>query len=331
VNIVPNKSNKDLADIEFSGESYCMACPICADLRVGKVRRSGEYTLYHCSACDVVFAHPMKTSLSVYEDSFDYRLRNELTIDPLQWERRWDIEEFMKSSFRKKRSLLDIGCGTGFFVRRIRDAGLTAYGIDFDKAAIESGKEHFGLEHLFAADIKGLRRVCPELKVDIVTMFQVIEHVEDPNGLFLQIREILKPGGVVALSLPSRDRWPDVLGDGDTPPHHLTMWSGRAICSFLERHGFRITKYRIEGFPVSTMTALIYPVILKIAPFLTVKGQKMGQDISRLSDKERVKILKKSKKKKVIANILGVPLWVLLRFAGARGPDQYIEAACRES
>jgi ribosomal protein L37AE/L43A len=102
VHIVPNKSNKELADIEFSGKSYRMACPICADLRVGKVRRSGEYTLYHCSACDVVFAHPMKTSLSVYEDSFDYRLRNELTIDPLQWERRWDIEEFMKSSFRKK-------------------------------------------------------------------------------------------------------------------------------------------------------------------------------------------------------------------------------------
>jgi SAM-dependent methyltransferase len=203
--------------------------------------------------------------------------------------------------------------------------------MDFDKAAIASGKEHFGLEHLYASDVKGLLRVCPELKVAIVTMFQVIEHVEDPNGLFFQIREILKPGGMEVLSLPSRDRWPDVLGDVDASPHHLTMWSGRAIRSCLERHGFRITKYRMERFPVSTMTALIYPIILKIAPFLTMKGQKIGQDISRLSDEERVKILKKSRKKKAIVNILGFPLWLLLRFAGAKGPHQYIEAARSES
>jgi uncharacterized Zn finger protein len=85
-----------------------MTCPICADLRVGGVLQSGQHTLYRCSACEVVFAHPMKTSLSVYEDSFDYRLRNELTVDPLERARRWDIEEFMKSSFRKKSSLLDI-------------------------------------------------------------------------------------------------------------------------------------------------------------------------------------------------------------------------------
>jgi 2-polyprenyl-3-methyl-5-hydroxy-6-metoxy-1,4-benzoquinol methylase len=273
----------------------------------------------------------MKTALAVYEDSFDYRIRNELTVDPLAWGRRWDIEEFMKGPFRQKRSLLDIGCGTGFFVKRIQDAGLAAYGIDFDKGAVESGKEYFGLEHLYALDVEGLRGECAGLKFDIVTMFQIIEHVEDPNRLFSQIREILNPGGMVVLSLPCRDRWPDMLGDVDAPPHHLTMWSGRAVHSFLERHGFRVTKYRMERFPLTTMTTLIYPFVLKVAPLLTMKGQNIGQDISHLSGEARVKILKKSRKKKTVANILAFPLWLLLRFVGARGPHQYIEASHDES
>lgn len=306
-----------------------ISCPICSSKQSGFVEKCRDYTMYHCATCDVVFADPMKAGQDVYECADYYIMRDNLVVDPLQWEFRWDMLQFFHKPPCKGGNLLDIGCGTGFFVKRACDMGFNGYGIDFSEKAIVKGREDFGLDTLELLDLQGLKEHFPELRFHLITMFHVIEHLENPNRLMSEIRDIVTPDATIVIALPLRGRWPDTLGDMDEPPHHLTRWSLKSMESFLERNGYYIKHSKIESFSLQNMQALIYPFVLKFFPRLTIKGSSIDLASGDINCENALKMLKKMKAKKTMSNILGIPLWTVLRLLGAQGPNLYIEAAVK--
>jgi SAM-dependent methyltransferase len=308
-------------------ENGAVACPVCSSVQSTLNETYGGYRLYLCGNCDVVFADPMKSDISFYESSADYIFRDKLKIDPLKWDYRWDIQEFFKNLSSKKGRLLDMGCGTGFFVKRAADMGFEAYGIEFNERSVSSGRKHFGLDTLYATDLESFMLRFPGLKFDVVTLFQVLEHLEDPNLIMGRIKQVVTENSVIVIAVPLRGRWPDTYGEWiDRPPHHLTRWSLKAMDNFLNKNGFFIRRHNVEKFPLKNMANLIYSYILKIAPSLIIKGSADESDINSLSEEQALRMLKKRKIKHGIANIIGLPLWVLLRLLGAKGPNLYVEA-----
>jgi SAM-dependent methyltransferase len=76
-------------------------------------------------------------------------------------------------------------------------------------------------------------------RYDAVTLFEVVEHLEDPVGYLATTSALLGPGGLIVLSVPNRDRWP-MREFTDYPPHHMTRWSPRAVIALLHRVGFDV-------------------------------------------------------------------------------------------
>ncbi len=96
--------------------------------------------------------------------------------------------------------LLDVGCGDGVFLDRMRKEGWAVDGVDFDEHAIENAKLKYGLK-LWHGDLHSAHFQADSF--DAITLSHVIEHVTNPGELMVELKRILKPGGRVVLTTPN--------------------------------------------------------------------------------------------------------------------------------
>lgn len=197
------------------------------------------YTFYKCYQCNLIFSEPMKnTGRTFYEDESWYYKVDKLVDSPRLW---WSQRMFLYDKILPSGSLLDIGCGTGLFIHTAQKHGYNVSGIDFDRKAIEKAKNVFHLEKVYPMTLEEFIQKTTE-KFNIVTFFEVLEHLENPY-IFLQlVKTILKDKGYIALSIPNRERSLDTFTEMDLPPDHLTHWNENAIRYLLSILGFRIIK-----------------------------------------------------------------------------------------
>jgi 2-polyprenyl-3-methyl-5-hydroxy-6-metoxy-1,4-benzoquinol methylase len=152
--------------------------------------------------------------------------------------------------------LIDLGCSTGLFLHAVRDAGFAVQGLEFSPQRAAFARTHFGLEVANGALADQDYRPA---SFDVVTSFDVIEHVPDPMAELRRIYALLKPGGSVILSTPNIEglfprlsyRFAKWLGywPHPEPPYHLYQFSVRTLSAMLAKAGFvpgRIDHVRID-------------------------------------------------------------------------------------
>ncbi len=140
--------------------------------------------------------------------------------------------------------LLDIGCGTGNFLAAARDAGYRVTGTELDRNAARFAKDQLGLERVLPLTIAEFAEKRGDEKFDVLTFFEVLEHQTEPLEFLRNIKTCLKSRGMIAMSVPNRERWltgPDVL---DYPPNHFLRWNAAALSKFLVAQGFEILSVR---------------------------------------------------------------------------------------
>lgn len=207
-----------------------------------------QVAIYHqfqhltCTTCGHERFLSLRESISaeLYEDDADYNA--DLAIaenhkDLLQWNHIQAIPQLRKLSEGKPARILDIGCFNGFFVKELRDQGFDAEGIDFNRKALEFGKSVYRLDgYISARTLADLNQQGEQF--DVITMFEVIEHLEDFAGLIEQALKLLRPSGVIILSTPnSKMSWrPDL----DYPPHHLSRFSPASMQRLMEKFGLTV-------------------------------------------------------------------------------------------
>ena len=151
--------------------------------------------------------------------------------------------------------LLDVGCGTGSFLSELQRAGgWQTMGIDINQSAVGVACRR-GVNarrgELSALDL-------PTSSFDVVTMWEVIEHVLDPRKTLVEIRRILKPEGVLLLSTPNGESWQARLWGVHWPgwdiPRHLQVFSLPTLRQLLRYTGFEIV--RRLAFPMERFYAV---------------------------------------------------------------------------
>jgi len=156
-----------------------MKCPVCGssdDKHL--VEQVQDYRIYRCPSCTVVFADPMKTpGADWYEKSDDYRMERLLHFGTS-----WNNDMFLKRRTMPGNSILDVGCGMCTFLSKAQSIGYRVTGIDFDSRTLEAVKKRFNLSDLHQADLSLFIKNNPGRKFDVVTFFDVLEHLEDPVG-----------------------------------------------------------------------------------------------------------------------------------------------------
>lgn len=218
-----------------------MKCSICGSEKTSLLTDLGECTFNHCLKCGVDFTDPMKAGDDAYYEAF-YGAEAPEYGD----EKKWEFEEFLKDADKLglKGNLLDVGCGSGFFLKLAKSRGFNVFGIDFNGEAIHYAVEKLGLNNVAVGEIFDIPKFFPDIKFDAVVMFHVLEHLEDPNKVIAYLKTLLAMNGVIVVALPNRERttlkfnFRKKREGWDYPPHHLTRWDKKSLTSFFKQNGF---------------------------------------------------------------------------------------------
>ena len=138
--------------------------------------------------------------------------------------------------------VLDIGCGRGELLNELQKLGCDCWGVDFDKSVINVAKNYFGLKNVFVADLNSFfdGNVAEFPKFDIITFFEVLEHLDNPLYFIEGVVKLLKPNGKLVISVPSRERLFTNSYYWDFPPSHLSRWNKKAVSNFFKKINFKI-------------------------------------------------------------------------------------------
>jgi SAM-dependent methyltransferase len=101
------------------------------------------------------------------------------------------------------RDVLDVGCNTGYGTVRLVPVARSVTGVDVSPAAVAAARTREGGEAATFEVIDGLGLPFPDDSFDLVTSFQVVEHVLDPVPYLQEIRRVLRPGGIAILTTPN--------------------------------------------------------------------------------------------------------------------------------
>jgi len=186
---------------------------------------------------------------------------------------------------RRDNLLVDVGCGRGDFLGRMRSLGWNVLGIEPDPVAAALAQQR-GVP-VFRGTLNEAE--LPDATADQVSLNHVLEHVHDPLRLLRECHRVLRPGGRLVLFLPNIDslghRFFGRHWAGLDLPRHLFHFSPRSIDGLLRQSPFR--RYRIRT--IGKISPRIYDTSLSIREN-TLKGneearQRRGRLVFRMIER----------------------------------------------
>jgi len=234
-------------------------CPLCGSGDAAPLFRKRGVDCWRCGRCTFRFATPdvnpnLSQTLSGYEEAYLQYLADD-PGDAVNFKSlcRW-MEDF--ATLESKR-LLDVGAGSGKLVRFLRGRGVDASGIEPSRALFDRFLKN---DPAFACgtldDVE-----APGRQYDIITAFDVIEHVADPVGFLRGIEKRLAAGGVCFVSTPDVEslvarafgrRWHFYY------PYHLSYLGPRTIANAAAPSGLQVIDSRHRGRLRSTAYMIRY-------------------------------------------------------------------------
>ncbi len=144
--------------------------------------------------------------------------------------------------------LLDIGCGNGTFLSRMRDAGWEVTGVEPDPAAAKLAQQGLGIP-IFSGTLEDAK--FADASFDAVTLSHVIEHVYNPVSLLSECRRLLKPNGRVVILTPNLESLGHQVFAASwmalDPPRHLHLFSSKTLQVCCEKAGLHVRFLRTSA------------------------------------------------------------------------------------
>lgn len=227
----------------------CILCRMPArDLLIEK----DGWKVHRCPACGLGFLDPRPSEGEIerlyqseyFSDQYDEGL------DPASsaYRKRLSGEQhrvkFVKS-IKRSGTLLDIGCGYGYFLDACRRAGYQVHGLDVSDWAVRYAVETLGLA-ITTGKIGDI--IFPPQSYDIITMWHSLEHTPDPQMVLQKAKSWLKPQGILVIDVPNYEgtdaqklwqQW-----NGWQLPYHFWHFTLKSLGLLLKQYGFKIVKYK---------------------------------------------------------------------------------------
>ncbi len=242
-------------------------CNICEGSTFKKisdrVREADTWKIYQCLSCGHIQLFPRPTiedDKKFYDtDSQEKSIRQKVDVKNLQDSFTTDTlrrADLISSKFQRSLSILDIGCGYGFFVEELSRRGYPVKGIEISRERKELAKQ---VTHSQILDINlavNSSKITLE-KQDIITLFHVLEHMADPVSFCKNVKEFLKPNSCFIVEVPNVE---ELLLE-TCPAYnsfywnrpHLNYFSHKSLRMVLERVGFTkinllfVQRYGVEN------------------------------------------------------------------------------------
>lgn len=223
-----------------------------------------HYRLVRCRRCGLIRSDP------VCDPELLAGLYRESTLDygaeiPFLRKTYWRAIARALDHGARPGSLLEIGCGNGFLLEEARERGIERVaGVEASEDAVRRAPASIA-PHIRCEMMRpGL--FAPET-FDIVAMFQLLDHLPDPNAVIAECKVLLKPGGSILSFQHDVRAWSARLLGERSPIfdiEHTYLYDRRTLAQLFERHGFEV----LESGPVRNTCSLAHLVHLLPMPAL---------------------------------------------------------------
>jgi len=200
---------------------------------------NGTETLVSCKTCGLVYVNPRLVRVSGLGT---YSIEEEMAYFEGTRESRHRafgevISQLPLWLGRGPKSLLDIGCGDGTLLEIARSTGIESVGTEISESLVELVRTHLGEQAILSVNLEDL----PESSFDVVTMINVIEHVDNPAEFLKTTARLLKIDGILLVhtinigGLPARlsgARWYQI-----EPFSHFYYFTEQTLQQLMQRSG----------------------------------------------------------------------------------------------
>ncbi len=220
----------------------------CTDFTVSKE----QFNIVSCKECNFYITYPCpdEKEISKYYESENYIPHSDkktTIFDKIYHLVRNYMVKYKTNLIKKyvpHGTILDFGCGTGYFMEECKKIGFNTIGIEPSKIARETCEKK---KLKVFKDIEEFLRV--DIKVDITSLWHVLEHIHNSKALLLTLHNLLKDGGILVLALPNRNSF--------DAKYYKSFWAGYDV----PRHIYHFTKKDVENITKDKYRLLeIYPL-----------------------------------------------------------------------
>jgi SAM-dependent methyltransferase len=223
------------------------ACFLCGSENKEVYAEKNDFHYFRCNNCGLITIDRIPENLSDYyspgyftgdlklDGYLDYETEKKMALGTFE-----KYLDLIGKNIGNAGRLFEVGCATGCFLELAGARGWTAQGIDISGYAVAEARK------------KGLKAECSNLEnfsgnaggADAVVMFDVVEHLTNPNLGLQKIYSMLNAGGVVAFATPDAGSlWARVWNNkwhALVPPQHINIFSLKNIKKLLAQNGFTV-------------------------------------------------------------------------------------------
>ncbi|MDQ6775802.1 MAG: class I SAM-dependent methyltransferase [Actinomycetota bacterium] len=256
-------------------------CPMCGYEQFRTAFEEPPYSVRRCERCGVGWVSPRLREdglAAIYQDDSywrspspriqgyaDYRADERLYLDTFRRRLSFALRDGPQSG-----RALDVGLAAGFCMVVLRERGFETHGVEVSETIGRHARDHFGFDTVHFGTLES--SPYPDHHFDLITMWDVVEHVVDPGALLRKAAQLLAPGGLLVMETQDIDsRFARTLGPRwhhykhaehiyhFTPPSVTTLLhdSGFETLKLTHRYG---GKYVSMGF-IAERAARLHPAV----------------------------------------------------------------------
>ncbi len=230
----------------------------------------GQFNYVKCNDCGLVYMNPQviqeDISLiypSTYSPHFSRKKKKSTGLIAMLGNCFFSMAKIKKviyKSLNNQSKVLDIGCGSGSILNIIKNkTGSQVYGVDISENAVQTAKKEYGI-NVFKGDIKEV--TWTDKYFDVITAWQYLEHVNDPNKNIEIMSRLLKDNGWLILGVPNSDslhaKWFKNKWYALDCPRHLCIWSPQTMTALLDKYGLEVQNIVYDNTPWTLTGSLQY-------------------------------------------------------------------------
>ena len=213
------------------------------------------FTVMTCASCNFTFTNPRPkgSELEKYylsEHYISHTNANKTLFDKIyQIVRKISIKRKYKlvSSYEEKGKILDIGCGTGDFLNMCKKNHWSTKGIEPSKKARKQCVDNYNLDVSASVSLEKVQE-----KFDIITMWHVLEHVDDLNETIINLKRLLSKNGKIIIAVPNINSYDcsfyKKYWAGYDLPIHLYHFTKESISNIFSKYEFKLSSVKEMPF-----------------------------------------------------------------------------------
>ncbi len=240
---------------------HCCVCENTNESNFKVKYQKEKFAVLECNTCSFTFIPPYYRKQISYEQYKDETVANAVR-NGNNWVKieRHKLRYDLIKKYKPKGSLFDLGAGWGHFMLTGQMLGYDVYGIEISEQPYLYSKNDLKL----AVDHIDFFKMTEEKKYDIITMWDVLEHIDKADDVIAKCAKLNSTGGILVIQVPQidsyfakkhQDNWKMMGLD------HVNYFGKKTITQLLEKHGYKVetikSSFEIKLFIMYTILPLI--------------------------------------------------------------------------